>query len=83
MPGDCYRELRRTPLLGTWVNKGRKKGRSSEELRPLVVSGSGYLLAGQDSPSIFSPVVLKAGLSLVDGSPFETAITGCASSALL
>src|SRR5215203_5529451 len=26
--GACYREVRRIPLLSTWVNKGMKKGRA-------------------------------------------------------
>src|SRR5215203_3886628 len=31
---DCYRELPRTPLLGTRVNKGKRKGAGVARLRP-------------------------------------------------
>jgi hypothetical protein len=43
----------------------------------LVGWSSAYLLAGQNSPSMLSPDVLKAG-GLARRSPPETAITGCA-----
>ena len=34
------RELRRTPLLGTWVNKGKKKGRRIDKPWPFFLRQS-------------------------------------------
>src|SRR5215218_771384 len=41
--GACYRELPRIPLPRTWMNKGKKKGRSVE-IRPSVVAARFGLL---------------------------------------
>jgi len=51
---DAASDLPRVPLLGTWVNKGKKKGRNSLKPRPLVLAGQRPRL----SSTPHSPTVL-------------------------